>query len=40
MILIKKKADARFTTDMNMIWAFPSGRLTVSNNAQIGNYWK
>ncbi len=32
----QKKADARFTTDMNMIWTFPSGS-TVSNNAQIGN---
>lgn len=32
----KKAAEARFTTDMNMIWAFPSGS-TVSSNAEIGN---
>lgn len=32
----KKAADARFTTDMNMIWTFPSGS-AVSTNAQIGN---
>ena len=32
----QKAADARFTTDMNMIWTFPSGS-KVSNNAEIGN---
>ena len=32
----KKAAEARFTTDMNMIWAFPSGS-AVSSNAEIGN---
>lgn len=32
----QKAADARFTTDMNMIWTFPSGS-AVSNNAIIGN---
>ncbi len=32
----EKAANARFTTDMNMIWTFPSGS-AVSNNAQIGN---
>lgn len=32
----QKAADARFTTDMNMIWTFPSGS-AVSNNAVIGN---
>lgn len=32
----QKVADARFTTDMNMIWTFPSGS-AVSNNAIIGN---
>lgn len=31
-----KASEARFTTDMNMIWTFPSGSDT-SNNAQIGN---
>lgn len=31
-----KIANATFTTDMNMIWTFPSGS-KVSNNAQIGN---
>ena len=32
----KKASEARFTTDMNMIWTFPSGSAT-SNNAIIGN---
>ena len=32
----EKAANARFTTDMNMIWTFPSGS-AVSNNAEIGN---
>lgn len=32
----QKAANARFTTDMNMIWTFPSGS-AVSTNAQIGN---
>lgn len=32
----KKAAEARFTTDMNMVWTFPSGS-AVSTNAQIGN---
>lgn len=32
----EKAANARFTTDMNMVWTFPSGS-AVSNNAQIGN---
>ena len=32
----RKASEARFTTDMNMIWTFPSGN-AVSNNAQIGN---
>lgn len=32
----RKVSEARFTTDMNMIWTFPSGSDT-SNNAQIGN---
>ncbi len=32
----QKAKDARFTTDMNMIWTFPSGSVT-SNNAIIGN---
>lgn len=32
----KKASEARFTTDMNMIWTFPSGS-KVSNNAVIGN---
>lgn len=32
----KKASEARFTTDMNMIWTFPSGS-AVSNNAEIGN---
>lgn len=32
----KKASEARFTTDMNMIWTFPSGSDT-SNNAVIGN---
>ena len=32
----EKAANARFTTDMNMIWTFPSGS-AVSTNAQIGN---
>lgn len=32
----EKAANARFTTDMNMIWTFPSGS-AVSSNAQIGN---
>lgn len=32
----KKASEARFTTDMNMIWTFPSGSDT-SNNAIIGN---
>ena len=32
----QKAADARFTTDMNMIWTFPSGS-RISNNAVIGN---
>lgn len=32
----KKASEARFTTDMNMIWTFPSGS-KVSNNAIIGN---
>lgn len=31
-----KAANATFTTDMNMIWTFPSGS-AVSTNAQIGN---
>ncbi len=30
----RKASEARFTTDMNMIWTFPSGN-AVSNNAQI-----
>ncbi len=34
--LDEKAANARFTTDMNMIWTFPSGS-AISNNAQIGN---
>lgn len=34
--LDEKAANAKFTTDMNMIWTFPSGS-AVSNNAQIGN---
>ncbi len=32
----QKASDARFTTDMNMTWTFPSGSDT-SNNAVIGN---
>ena len=32
----QKAADARFTTDMNMVWTFPSGS-AVSTNAIIGN---
>ena len=32
----KKKDEARFTTDMNMVWTFPSGS-RISNNAIIGN---
>lgn len=32
----QKASEARFTTDMNMIWTFPSGS-KVSNNAIIGN---
>ena len=32
----QQAADARFTTDMNMIWTFPSGS-RISNNAVIGN---
>lgn len=32
----QKAANARFTTDMNMVWTFPSGS-SISNNAQIGN---
>lgn len=32
----QKASEATFTTDMNMIWTFPSGS-AVSNNAQIGN---
>lgn len=32
----EKASNARFTTDMNMIWTFPSGS-TISNNAEIGN---
>lgn len=32
----EKASNARFTTDMNMIWTFPSGS-AVSNNAVIGN---
>lgn len=32
----RKASEARFTTDMNMIWTFPSGSDT-SNNAEIGN---
>lgn len=32
----QKAANARFTTDMNMVWTFPSGS-EISNNAQIGN---
>lgn len=32
----EKAANARFTTDMNMVWTFPSGS-SVSNNAEIGN---
>lgn len=32
----EKIANARFTTDMNMIWTFPSGS-AVSTNAIIGN---
>lgn len=32
----EKASNARFTTDMNMIWTFPSGS-AVSNNAIIGN---
>lgn len=31
-----KASDARFTTDMNMVWTFPSGS-PISNNAIIGN---
>ncbi len=31
-----KASDARFTTDMNMVWTFPSGS-PISNNAVIGN---
>ncbi|MEY8430634.1 hypothetical protein AALC75_08920 [Lachnospiraceae bacterium 48-42] len=34
--LDEKASKARFTTDMNMIWTFPSGS-AVSSNAQIGN---
>lgn len=32
----RKASDARFTTDMNMIWTFPSGS-AVSDNAIVGN---
>lgn len=32
----QKASEARFTTDMNMIWTFPSGS-KVSDNAEIGN---
>ena len=32
----QKASEARFTTDMNMTWTFPSGSDT-SNNAIIGN---
>lgn len=32
----EKASNARFTTDMNMVWTFPSGS-AVSNNAIIGN---
>ena len=32
----EKASEARFTTDMNMVWTFPSGS-AVSNNAEIGN---
>lgn len=32
----EKAANARFTTDMNMSWTFPSGS-AVSSNAEIGN---
>ena len=32
----RKASEARFTTDMNMTWTFPSGSDT-SNNAIIGN---
>ena len=32
----EKASNARFTTDMNMIWTFPSGS-AVSSNAVIGN---
>nr|WP_302141955.1 hypothetical protein [uncultured Schaedlerella sp.] len=32
----EKAANARFTTDMNMSWSFPSGS-AVSSNAEIGN---
>ncbi len=32
----EKASNARFTTDMNMIWTFPSGSAR-SNNAIIGN---
>ena len=32
----RKASEATFTTDMNMIWTFPSGS-AVSDNAQIGN---
>ena len=32
----EKASKARFTTDMNMIWTFPSGS-AVSSNAHIGN---
>ncbi len=31
-----KASNATFTTDMNMVWTFPSGS-AVSNNAEIGN---
>lgn len=32
----QKASEARFTTDMNMVWTFPSGS-TISDNAIIGN---
>lgn len=32
----QKASEARFTTDMNMVWTFPSGN-PASNNAVIGN---
>lgn len=32
----EKASNATFTTDMNMVWTFPSGS-AVSNNAEIGN---